>query len=421
MNLYLFLIGSLLLSFSFLIADPLELSLAGESVLLMNAESGLILFEKEAHMLRYPASTTKIATALYILKLKGEDLNDLIVAEQDCLTILTEEAKKKANYQIPPYRLEPDGTHISLKTGEQMALYDLMHGLMIASGNDAANVIAHFLGPTVPKFMEGMNAYLRSLGCQQTTLYNPHGLHYPQHQTTAYDLALMTKEALKNKLFRQIVSQVRFARPKTNKQAATTLLQGNRLLRPGKFYYSKAIGVKTGYHSKAKNNLVAAAESQGRLLIAVMMGYRERATMFEEAVKLFETAFNQPKVQRQFLAQGPQAFTQLFLEGQTPLKTYLSEPVVLSYYPAEDPKPKCLLYWHALSLPLLKDQQVGEIHLVSAHGDILQKVPLLALEEVPLKWFPHIKRLLSSSWLLWVSISVIVLTTWLLLKRLRRD
>lgn len=273
----------------YVIAEPLKFEIRGEAAILMNAQTGAILFD-------YPASTTKVATALYALKLRGQELEMSITAEQDSLVSMTQEAKRKSNYSAPSYWLEPDGMHIGIKKGEIFTLFTLLQGMLITSGNDAANVIAQALGPSIPTFMEGLNVYLKEIGCQKTYFRNPHGLHDSQHQSTAYDLATMTREALKDPVFCEIVSQTRFLRPKTNKQAATTLLQTNRLLRPGKFHYAKAIGVKIGYHTKAKKTFIGAARADGRTLIVVLMGYKDRNAIFEDAIKLFEAAFNQPKV-----------------------------------------------------------------------------------------------------------------------------
>jgi serine-type D-Ala-D-Ala carboxypeptidase (penicillin-binding protein 5/6) len=385
-----------------LAAEPLKMDIKGESAILMNAQSGTILFEHQSKVLRYPASTTKVATALYVLKQNGDQLGMSIQAEPESLVTVSHKAKRESHYTLPAYWQEPDGTHIGIKKGEILSLLDLLKGLLICSGNDAANVIAHNLGPTIPTFMEGLNSYLRSIGCLNTTYKNPHGLHDPNHQTTAYDLALMTREALKYPIFCDIVLQKRFIRPKTNKQASMTLLQNNRLIRPGKFYYSKAIGVKTGYHEKAKKTLIAAARVDGRTLIAVLLGYADKNAIFEDAVKLFEAAFNQPKVQRVFLKTGSQSFKLDLPKADRPVQTYLREDLSLEYYPAEDPSVKCFLYWQKLSLPVLKDQQVGELKLLSEDGVTLKTVSLMATEDVKLAW-PHswLAYLTSSLWL-WI-------------------
>lgn len=397
---------AVLLAF-FLGAEPIPFDIKGEAAILMNAETGVILYEHEAYTLHYPASTTKVATALFTLKKEGGNLDTPITAEQDALGSVTQEAKRKSNYTLPTYWQEPDGTHIGIKKGETLTLRNLLEGMLIASGNDAANVIAQGIGPSIPGFVEEMNAYLKEIGCTQTHFLNPHGLHDPNHQTTAYDLALIAKEALKNPVFCEIVAKTRFIRPKTNKQEATTLLQTNRLLRQGKYFYAKAIGVKTGYHAKAKSTFIAASRSEGRTLIAVLLGYPERGEMFEDAKNLFEKAFNQPRVQRRYLKEGPQTFTTEIPHGKKPLRTCLSESLTLDFYPAEDPQAKCLLYWDTLALPIVKGQKVGELQLVSVDGDVLKKAPLLASESVKMAW-PHNWLAVFSS-LSWIVIFAVAL------------
>lgn len=397
-------------------AEPIKFNVKGQAAILMNAETGSILYEFEAQTLHYPASTTKVATALYALTQAGDRLEHEITAEQEALAAVTQEAKRKSNYTLPSYWLEPDGMHIGIKKGEVLTLHTLLEGMLIPSGNDAANVIAQYVGSTIPEFMEGLNAYLKEIGCQQTHFLNPHGLHDPKHQTTAYDLAWIAKEALKYPLFCEIVAKTRFIRPKTNLQAATTLLQSNRLLRPGKYRYAKSIGIKTGYHAKAKSTLISAARSEGRTLIAVLLAYKERSEMFEDAIKLFETAFNQPKVQKRYLKGGPQTFSLDLPHGRRPLQTYLSDSLTLDFYPAEDPQAKCLLYWHTLSLPIAKDQIVGELHLVSVEGQVLKKAPLLATDDVYLSWpYNWFAALPSLSWMAMGTVALLVISSFFII------
>lgn len=379
------------ISFSWpLRCEPLKMVVEGEAAILVNADTGAILFEKNAHSLRSPASITKVATALYLLKTKSDELDTMVSADQESLVSISQESKRKSKYTLPGYWHEPDGTHIGIKKDEELKLIDLLGGMLICSGNDAANVIAQYVGGgKIPVFMDQLNHYLKEeLGCRQTHFCNPHGLYHPDHQTTAYDLSIITREALKHPVFCEIVSQTRFMRPKTNKQPATTLLQGNRLLRPGKYYYAKAIGVKTGYVAKAKHTFIAAARSQNRTLIAVLLGYKERNQMFLEAVKLFEAAFNQPKVHHVYLKAGLQKFSLPMIKAKKPLETYLAEDLSFDYYPAENPGAKCLLYWESLEFPIRENQKVGEVRLVSVDGTVLKINPLFAKEDVTLKW-PH--------------------------------
>jgi D-alanyl-D-alanine carboxypeptidase (penicillin-binding protein 5/6) len=372
-------------------SEPLNFNINGEAALLMNADTGAILLEKNAYTLKYPASTTKISTALYALHLLGTNLDTKVVADAESLKSLNQEAKIKANFNLPGYWLEPDGTHIGLKVGEELTYRNLLEGVLIASGNDASNVIAQNLGPTIPKFMEGLNAFIKNLGCQNTNYYNPHGLHHPKHMTTAFDLACMTKAALKNPIFCEIVGMKRFNRPKTNKQNAATFLQSNRLLRPGKFYYPKAIGVKTGYHSRAKKTFVGAARFEGRTLIAVLLGYQDRNAIFIDAIKLFDAAFNQPKVERIYLKKGPQSFMLQMPQADRMVNTFLTQDLSWSYYPAEDPQAKCFLQWKELNLPIAKGQEVAELQLKSSDGLLLKRVSLIAST--------HVKRIWPYSWL----------------------
>lgn len=379
-------------------AEKLALSVNAESAIMINADTGVILYEKNAHVPQYPASITKIPTAMYALHKARDKLDENITADQDCVGTVTEEALRRSNYTLPAYLLIPDGSHIGIKKGEVLSLRDLLHGMMLASGDDAANVIAKYVGGTIPQFIDEMNAYIKEKGCLETTFYNPHGLHHPKQQTTAYDMALMAKEALKDPLFREIVSTVRYTRPKTNKQESSVMMQTNRLLRSGQYYYSKAIGIKTGYYSTAGSTLVSAAKDGDRTLIVVLLKVQERKDIFLDAKKLFEAAFNQPKVQRILVRQGPQKYVLNMTGSNQQLKTYTGENLAIEYYPAEVQKVKCLLFWKPdLQLPILKDQKVGELVVQLENGEALRKTPLFAQNEVQSTWLFRLKNIFSKN------------------------
>src|SRR3984957_869054 len=226
--------------------EVLQLSVSTEEAILMNAKTGKVLFEKNGYKQAYPASTTKIATALLTLHRCRDHLDILITAERESLASISPQAKRQSDYRSPSHWIETDSTHIGIKQGEELSLNDLLHGMLIASGNDAANVIAQRLGGTIPKFMEDVNDYLKKIGCKNTHFNNPHGLHHPAHMTTAYDLAVMAREGLKDPIFKQIVSTVRYTSAQTNLEFERTFTQTNQLLKKGPFFYQKAIGVKTG-------------------------------------------------------------------------------------------------------------------------------------------------------------------------------
>ena len=404
---------------AWLAAAPIKISLTAESALLINADTGAVLYQKKPHKKVYPASVTKIATALFALK-QTDDLDALITAEQDCVGSVTEEAKQRANYTLPSYWLVKDSSHMGIKKGEEMKLKDLLYGMMVVSADDAANVIAYTLSDgKIPVFMEKLNGYLKELGCKDTYFNNPHGLHHPEHVTSAFDMAIVTREALKNPLFKEIVATTRYTRPKTNKQDPTTLVQTNRLLRSGELYYPKAIGVKTGYTSKAGSTLVAAAKDGERTLIAILFNVKDRKLLFREATQLFEAAFNQPKMEKKLASQGPQKY-QLLLPGSSkPVNTYLAEDVNISYYPAEEPQIKAFIQWDTLKLPIARDQKVGELRIL-AENQLLKAAPLYAQEPVKLKFFERLIEGLKSGPLFWILILTTTLGALFLLRLFRR-
>lgn len=387
--------------------EKLALTVHAEAAILINCETGAILYEKNAHAPHYPASTTKIATALYALKTLQDRFDDPVAADQDCIGTVTEEAFRRSNYTLPAYLLIPDGSHIGIKRGEVLSVKDLFYGMMVSSGDDAANVIAKYASGTIPEFVEGMNQMVKELGCDSTTFYNPHGLHHPNQKTTAYDLAIMTQEAMKNPVFCELVRTVRYTRPKTNKQEPSTLVQTNRLLRPGPYHYPKAIGVKTGSYSLAGNCLVSAATDGDRTLIAVLLKTPEKKDVFLDSKKLFEAAFSQPKVQRVLARKGPQKFTLDLPGGSSRLTTYLKEDVAYNYYPAEEPVIKSQLIWEKqLTLPVKKDQAVGEVVILLDGGRNTIKAQLYAQETVKGTFLHKVKSFFTSGGAGWVIVKI---------------
>lgn len=368
------------LLFSLLHAEPLDVSLQAESAILINAETGAVLFEKDADTLRYPASTTKIATVLYALEHGGVPFDRIIPVEQEAVGVLSQAVKKRNQYRDSAYLLEPDSVGLGLKTTEQLSLKDLLYAILIVSANDAANVLAHYLGGSITQYMQDVNQYLAEIGCTSTCFMNPHGLHHPKHVSTARDLAKLTQVALRNQTFAEIVKTVRYTTGKIGAQEGRALLQTNKLLRKGPYFYSKAIGVKTGYHSLAGHTLVSAATNGKRTLISVLLKNADRGQMFLDAATLFETAFKEPLVTKTFFKAGKQAFA-LQLEGSRyPVQTFLDTPISVQYYPAEHSKMHAEIHWSATQLPVKKGDVVGQIHLYI--DDKRLEYPLRAVETV---------------------------------------
>lgn len=359
-------------------AKPLQMEVKARSAMLMNADTGAILYEKQGYASLYPASTTKIATALFVLEEKQTSLEQTLTVSAESLRM--KPVNKPGNF--PPYWWDSDGTRMWLCVGEKLSLDALLHGLMVVSGNDAANVIAEGVSGSVPTFIEEMNQYLKKIGCENTQFLNPHGCHHPEHYTSAYDLCLMTRKALAIPKFRQLVSTLSYKKPKTNKQGPSVLKQANKLLDPGgRFHYPKAIGVKTGFHSAAQNTLVAAATHEGRTLIAVIAAAAHRDDRYQDAIRLFEKAFEETLENRFFF--GRQHLFSTEIPGaKTMLQANLSEDLSLSYYPAEEPVCRAFVHWRSFALPIRKGEVVGEVRVIDQKGNILKSGDLLAKEEV---------------------------------------
>ncbi|MEI6531883.1 MAG: serine hydrolase, partial [Chlamydiota bacterium] len=209
-----------------------------EIALLINADTGAVLYEKNGSLLCHPASTTKLATALYAAHLQT-DWEEIIEVPSEAIGSISYEAKKRANYKKPAYWVEVGSTHVGLKKGEKLSFHNLMAATIVASANDAANVIAYHTGKgDIDLFVKGLNKYLKEeLGCKKTTFYNPHGLFIPDHQTTAKDMALITRAFLKDKRLKNLGSLSTFPVDETNKQEALLLVNKNKLLRKGEHYY----------------------------------------------------------------------------------------------------------------------------------------------------------------------------------------
>lgn len=374
---------------AFILTNPciyggaLKVDISGKAAILINAETCAVLYEKNAYAPLYPASITKVITALYALEKKGDALDEEVIATYDAVSAVHPHIRRAQHKGHPPYRLEFGGSHMGIKAGEALTLRTLLYGLMLASGNDAANVIAQHVSGSVPQFMNELNAFVRAKGCKDTILLTPHGLPHPDHKTTAYDMAKLTRIALQYPIFREVVKMVKFTRPQTNKQAESELHQHNALVKPGKFYYPKATGIKTGYTTAAGYTLVASAEDENRKLIAVLLGYEQLEERYKDATVLFEAAFNEPKVARTLFSKEFDLFSCPIKGGKRPLQAAIPTDLVLSYYPSEEPQFNTRIEWNALALPIEPGQLVGQIHVTAApYGKTLLQVPLFSTQLV---------------------------------------
>lgn len=295
------------------VTTPTEITaISVNTVLLYEANSGSVLYEKNARNQTYPASTTKVLTAIIVLDLcEGKsllgDVNEYFKGEE---WLDPEFASRTFSLDDVVTVTEPEtrGSSMHIQNGEQLTVRDLMYGMMLISGNDCARALSIYFSPSkdskVTYFAKLMNAYALELGCKSSNFVVPHGLHVDEHMTTAYDMALITEYALKNQTFREIVGTETYTVPATNKRREPLLLENtNRLIHTKaddlpqyNYKYNDAIGVKTGDTDQAGKCLIAAAERDGKQLIVVLFGDFESISLgpkrYEAATALFNYGFS---------------------------------------------------------------------------------------------------------------------------------
>ncbi len=255
------------------------------AALLVETNTGRILYEKNAYKKMYPASTTKILTAILILE--NCNLDDIATVSPNALELIP------TGYVTAP-----------LQPGEEMSVKDLLYALMVKSANDAAVVLAEHVSGSIEEFSELMNNKAKELGCKNTHFVNPNGIHNSEHYTTAYDLYLMANYSMKNEIFRKLVSTTSYTLPATNQypNADRTFTTTNEILkvnnnnRADNYYYKYAIGIKTGYTKQARNCLVSAAVRDNLSFISVILdggttddGLSER---YLDTINLFNYAYD---------------------------------------------------------------------------------------------------------------------------------
>ncbi len=246
-----------------LIGFPQTLPITAKSAILADAETGEILWSLNPDLKCYPASLTKIMTAVLILE-RG-NLEDWVVAPKDAA--FTGESS------------------MALKEGERVQMKDLLNAILVRSANDACVAAAIHIAGSVEKFVTWMNEKAKELGMTNTNFVNPHGLHNPQHYTTARDLLTLTRYALQNPTFRNIVAKRDILIAPTNKSALRHYYNRNKLLE----LYPGCDGVKTGYTVPAGKCLVASATRSGWQLIAIVLGSQDH---FSDCAILLDYGFN---------------------------------------------------------------------------------------------------------------------------------
>lgn len=249
-------------------------SVSADSAIVMEASTGLILYQKNMNRQHFPASITKIMTVL--LALENSSLGDIVTFS------------KKSVYDV-----EADSSRLWVAEGEQMTMQQCLYAILLESCNDVAYGVAEHISGNITNFAKLMNEKAKSLGCKNTHFVNPHGLQNDNHYTSAYDMALITREAMKNDTFRKIFGTYTYQIPPTNLQSQSRYLHNHhKLISNQGFSYDGVIGGKTGYTSTSKYTLVTVAKRGDLELICVIMKDDSITHEYTDTEKLFDYGFN---------------------------------------------------------------------------------------------------------------------------------
>lgn len=255
-----------------------NLNIYSEAAILIDSNTGVVLYEKNSKQKMYPASTTKILTA--IIALEKCNLDEKVTVSKSAISA------------IPP-----GYSSCYLSEGEEISVNDLLTVFLVHSANDAGYVLAEYISGSIDNFAELMNQKANELGCENSHFVNPSGIHNNNHYSSAYDMSLIAKYCMKNKTFRSIVSKRNCVISPTNKFDTRQYVNTNDLLNPSsKYYLENCIGIKTGYTSEAKNCLISCCTQNNLELISVVLGgaYTETgdSVRYVDSRTLFEYGYS---------------------------------------------------------------------------------------------------------------------------------
>ena len=362
---------------------PTQEEISGEAAILMENETGKILYEKNAYKKMYPASTTKVMTAL--LALEKLDLDKKIA--------------------VPPDFPQVDGSSMYLLPGEEFTVNDLIRALLIHSSNDVAVLLAMEISGSVEEFAKLMNERAVEIGCTGTHYSNPHGLHDDNHYTTVYDMALISREAMKNENFRKIVAEPILILEPTDKTPEKRIYNNtNRFLWSNEpivyknqyipIKYDAVDGIKTGFTLEAQKCLASTGIKNGIRMIAVVYKTTEY-DVFRDSRRLLDYGFDNFKVVKVLSAMEQLGKETIKHSVQKDLKYAVTQDI--SYITPIDTEVAYdqKIELDELKLPIEKGQKVGKATITI--GDDTKEYELVALDDVESVFtFKHLKELITS-------------------------
>ena len=250
---------------------PVGPSITAESAILMEANTGIILYAKDIHKKSFPASTTKLLTCL--IAMERGNLDDMVEFSYDAV------------------RLPPGSSNMGMDAGEALTLEQCLYGVMVGSANEVANAVGEYIAGSIDDFIDLMNERAAELGCTDSHFVNTNGLPDDNHYTTVYDLALISSVYFQNEMLCKIGNTARYHLEPTETQPDDIYLNNKHQLINGEIAYDGVRGGKTGYTDTARQTLVTCAEQNGMKLVCVVFK-EESPAQFTDTVELFDYGFN---------------------------------------------------------------------------------------------------------------------------------
>jgi D-alanyl-D-alanine carboxypeptidase (penicillin-binding protein 5/6) len=385
------------------------LNLSAPSSILIDFDTGEILYDYNSRIKLYPASTTKMMTA--ILAVEYGNLDDIVTIDQEIVSLTK-------------------GSHIALEPGEQLTLEQLIYALMLPSANDAALAIAKHVGGTIENFVRMMNSKAAELGATDTNFVNPNGLHDNNHVSTAHDLALIGRYAMQSDVIRSIVNTVTYEIPPTNKKAETRYMKiTNKLLFSTEKIdvdgilvnakYEGASGIKTGYTTEAKNCLVSYAERNNQRLVAAVLKAEGNGNYSDTQI-LMDYGFS--NFQNKSVANANEYIDNVpITKGVVPYVAGILDRNVVYPVSPEDTYliEKKINYSDSLTAPITKGQVIGSVDFL-LNGRKIGGGNIIATNDVELDPMTKLPNRILSKWYLFVFASIIAVRMYVLQRKKSR-
>lgn len=392
------------ITYDYSVIEKEKRQIVSDTVLLVNMDTGIPVIEKNADKVRYPASLTKIMTYIIAVENINDVYNTRVEVRQEVLNPLLGTGSSMSG--------------LDYKVGEKVTVVDLLYCLMVTSGNDAALVLADYVGKgDTQKFVDMMNAKAQELGCKDTHFMNPHGLHDEQHYSTANDLYKITSYAMTLPMFSEITNTATYYCEGDDYPLVTTnfMIDVNR---GGEYYYTYAQGVKTGTTDEAGRCLITTGVADGYAYMCICMGApyvnSENNGAMLDAQEILRWALLNLELARMITPETPvcEIDVNFSSSGESiqlyPIKT------VNTILPKERLDSDVRVESHipdSIDAPVKKGDVVGTA-TVYYKGEAVQTVDLVAGEDVEKSGFAytmHIFKSILSSWQFWIAFAVAVI------------